>query len=30
MPEIAARRYISGADERALSDRQRISRETLT
>ena len=29
MPELAARRYISGADERALSDTQRISRENV-
>jgi hypothetical protein len=30
MPELAASGYISRADERALSDPQRISKETLT
>ena len=30
MPEFAAHRYISRADERALSGTQRISKETLT
>jgi hypothetical protein len=30
MPESGTPRYISGADEHALSDTQRISKETLT
>jgi len=30
IPECAASGYISRADERALSGRQRISKETLT